>query len=134
MSDDIKARALAELTELEAAVFRFGHQVRTFLATFPEDLPQPMAMLPRFGNRTDPGGAFVPGGDSYLHLVVKTAEVNAWASLLQAPVTQEVTETGDYINVSTRASGVLDGLLLYVGASETGQPKHVAAPDQVGAR
>lgn len=124
MSDDIHGRALAELTEFEAASFQFGQRVRAFLAGFPQNLPEPITVLPRFTNSTLANGDMVFGGASYVHLVVKSAaEVEAWSVLLQAPVTQKVTKSTDYTNLSSRAEGVIDGLRLYVGASETYSPE-----------
>lgn len=120
MSDDIRERALAELTQFEAAAFRFGHQVRAFLAAFPEDMSSPIAVLPRFGSKTNSNGELVMGANSYVHLVVMAeAEVDAWASLLQTPVKRNVTDEQEYVSVSVRTEGDLDGLRLYVGCQET---------------
>jgi hypothetical protein len=120
VSDDIRERALTEITQFEAAAFRFGHQVRSFLAAFPEVVSAPIAVLPRFGSGTDADGDIVMGGRSYVHLVVKTeGEVHAWASLLKSPLEREVTDEQKYVSVSTHTEGDLDGLRVYVGALDT---------------
>lgn len=125
MSDDIGERALAELAEFEGAAFRFGHQVRAFLAAFPEDLPAPNSVLPRFlDGSTDDDGKRVPGGASYVHLVGLTeAGVQAWAAFLGTQVARTVTVEPDYVNVTVRAEGGLDGLQVCVGSSQTWGPE-----------
>lgn len=123
MSDDIREGALAELAEFEAAVFRFGHQVRAFLAAFPEDMPAPSRVLPRFLNGSTVGGELFPGGESYVHLVGLTeAEVHAWASLLQTQAERKVDVEPEYVSVSVRAEGDWNGLRLYAGSTESYSP------------
>ncbi|MBK3575104.1 hypothetical protein JHN63_15045 [Streptomyces sp. MBT65] len=124
MSNDIRKRALTELTQFEGAVFRFGHQVRAFLATFPEDLPSPNSVLPRFLDETTDDGERIPGGASYVHLVGLTeAGVQAWASFLGTQVTRKVTVEPGYVNVGFRAEGDVDGLGVCVGSSQTWSPE-----------
>lgn len=123
MSDDVRERALAELAQFEAAAFRFGHQARAFLAAFPQDMAAPVAVLPRFANGTDANHATAFGANSYMHLIVATAaDADAWATLLQTPVEQNVTDEQESVSVTTKAEGVLDGLLVYVGCFETYTP------------
>ncbi|MCZ0996385.1 hypothetical protein O1L44_30025 [Streptomyces noursei] len=53
-------RTRRELEAFEAAVFQFGQRTRAFLDAFPTDLPEPVAVLPKFANGY--------GATSYLHL------------------------------------------------------------------
>lgn len=120
MNGDVPERALAELTQLEAAAFRFGHQVRALLAAFPTDMPAPFAVMPRFVNGTDANGDAVMGARSYLHLVVSTeADVREWASRMQSPVERKVIDEEEYGNVSAWTDGDMDGLRVHVGSSES---------------
>ena len=124
MSDDIRKRALAELTQFEGAVFRFGHQVRAFLAAFPEDVPAPNSVLPRFLDGSADDGERIPGGGSYVHLVGLTeAGVQAWASFLGTQVARKVTVEPEYVHVGFRAEGYVDGLHVCVGSSRTWSPE-----------
>lgn len=120
MSENIKdvcASALGELGEFEAAAFRFGQQVRAFLADFPAGLPVPSSALPRFsGERFNAEGGVVFGSASYVHLIMRSEEeVGAWAEHLGTEVTRRPQDTG---RVTISTEGALDGLTLYVGHSD----------------
>lgn len=113
---EARTETLAELAEFEAAVFRFGQQVRAFLAAMPAGLPKPSGVLPRYTNGTSPGGGIVHGGGSYVHLHMDSAEgTEAWARHLGVEVTRETYSRG-VSKVSFE--GPLDGLTIY--ASFTG--------------
>ncbi|MDX2552574.1 hypothetical protein ACKI1J_42885 [Streptomyces scabiei] len=124
MNQDVKLGALADLHEFEAAVFRFGVQVRAFLDAFPAGVPEPSAVLPKFADTFSATGDPVYGGGSYVHvLTVTPGDVAAWAPLLDAPATEKISEiTGA---VSVIAEGVLDGLNVYVSCMDLARTREL---------
>lgn len=126
-SNPVREQALRELEEFEAAAFRFGQQVRAFLAGLPQDLPSPRSVMPRFTSRNELGtGRFLPGSASYVHLTfAAVAEVDPWAALLGAPVKFDVDEPGEsgYSYGACSAKGVLDDLNLHVSSGSMLTPQ-----------
>lgn len=119
MNDDIRTRTLAELAEIEAAVFRFGHQARAFMDAFPEGLPEPHSVVPKYTDGYDSAHEPIVGGGSYLHLTVRTpAEVDEWAAWLQETAVHEPAQadlSGVHYSAFSRVTGTVDGLRVYVG-------------------
>lgn len=104
-------RTRRELEAFEAAVFQFGQRTRAFLDGFPTDLPEPLAVLPKFASGYGTAGY---GAESYLHLTFAgPADVQAWAERLGVPVTRSCDDADGMAFV--RAQGVLDGARLFVG-------------------
>ena len=104
MSKGIREAALAEMQQIESAVFQFGQRVRLFLQALPAGLPQPLSASPALSARDL--------DEAYLHLTFATPdEVASWASWMGATL-----KRNDQCNaVFTSAQAVVDGLPLYVG-------------------
>jgi len=109
-----KAKALADLERTEAAVFRFSHRFRAFLAAWPDDMPAPTSITPVYKDgegRNAPGW----GADSYVHLTyvgLQGVEVCAarWGTdIIRDPGAEP--SWGDYVSTET----VFDGMRVLTG-------------------
>jgi len=106
-----KTKALAELEQIEAAMFRFSHRVRAFLAAWPEDMPPAGSVVPRFQDRRDDTTG-ERGGKSYVQLVYGGRQgVEAWAARWGTDVTSDPTAYSDGA-VYVSAESDVDGLHL----------------------
>lgn len=119
---EAKAQALVKLEQTEAAVFRFSHQVRAFLAAWPDDMPTPVGITPAYNNHAGHGST-ERGSASYLHFTYMSRQgVEAWAARWDTDV---VCDVGAYASGANhvRAESTVDGLRVVAAFIE-----HTAEP------